>query len=269
LQGSASFQFPGKGYLQGNTAKRTAEIARLTYDAAVRDVRARTEVQYYQLAIDGALINNVTRTIKDLERFTSRIGPADTEYSAAISADLADATQRRRRFEIAHADDETRLNELLNRRPDEPLNIEVVLDLEPIAGRVDQLIARAWSRRQEILQAAQHEQNAETALTLAKLEYTPDYTIGYSFNHCLLDSDAPASGLTQTHSIWISFNLPLFFWMKQNEDVKRARFDLEAAREDLSSIRNQSACEVTILFRHAELIIRMRLSTETLWFHRL
>jgi outer membrane protein, heavy metal efflux system len=252
LQGSASFLFPGKGYLQGNSAKRTAEIARLAYDAAVRDIRARTEIQYYQLALDSALIKNVTRTIGDLERFKSRVGPEDTEYSAAIGADIADATQRRRGFEIAYADDETRLNELLNRPPDEPLSVEAALDLQPLAGRVDELIQRAWSRRQEILQTALQEQNAETALTLAKLEYAPDYTVGYSFNHYLLQSDAPGPNLTETHSIWISFNLPLFFWMKQNEDVKRASYDLEAAREDLGGIRNQTAGEVTILFRHVE-----------------
>jgi cobalt-zinc-cadmium efflux system outer membrane protein len=252
LQGFVSLQFPGKGYLQGDTAQRTAEMARLTYDAAVRDVRARAEIQYYQLALDGELIKNATRTIGDLERFRSTVGSGDTEYSAAIGADLADAIQSRRRFQISYADDETRLNELLNRRPDEPLSIEAALDLQPIAGPVDEFIERAWSRRQEILQAALHEQNAETALTLAKLEYAPDYTVGYSFNHYLLQSDAPAPNLTETHSIWISFNLPLFFWMKQNEDIKRARYDLEAAREDLSGIRNQTAGEVTILFRHAQ-----------------
>jgi outer membrane protein, heavy metal efflux system len=252
LQGSASFQFPGKGYLQGNSAKRTAEIARLTYDAAVRDVRARAEIQYYQFALDAALIKNVTREIGDLERFKSRIGSGDTQYSASIGADLGDATQRRHSFEIAYADDETRLNELLNRPPDEPLSVEAGLDLPPVAGRVDELIQRAWSRRQEILQTALQEQNAETALTLAKLEYAPDYTIGYSFNHYLLQSDAPGPNLTETHSIWISFNLPLFFWLKQSEDIKRASYDLEAAREDLAGIRNQTAGEVTILFRHIE-----------------
>ncbi len=49
LQAGASFQFPGKGYLQAKSAERSAEIARLTYEAALRDVRARTEVQYYPL----------------------------------------------------------------------------------------------------------------------------------------------------------------------------------------------------------------------------
>jgi outer membrane protein, heavy metal efflux system len=252
VQGSESFQFPSKGYLQANIAKRSAEISHLIYEAAVRDVRDRTEVQYYQLAIDAELIKNVSRALLDLQRFKSRIGPGDMEYSEAVAADLGDAAESRRRFELAYADDKTRLNELLNRSPDEPLELEARVDLEPVPSRLDELIDRAWSRRQEILQAALQEQNAETALTLAKLEYAPDYSVGYSFDHYLLDSDAPAPGLTQTHSFWIGFNLPLFFWMKQNEDIKAARFDLEAAREDLNGIRNQTAGQVTILFRHVQ-----------------
>jgi hypothetical protein len=39
--------------------------------------------------------------------------------------------------------------------------------LKPFSGQVDELIQRAWTRRQESLQAALQEQNAETALTLA------------------------------------------------------------------------------------------------------
>ncbi len=253
LQASASFQFPGKGYLQAKSAERTAQIARLAYEAAVRDVRARTEVQYYQRAIDASLVKHVSQTIENLLRIQSIItADGAPEYSAAISSDLADATRRRRRFEIACADDETRLNELLNRRPDEPLNVEPTVDLQPLPGRVDEFIEQAWSTRQEILKAALQEQNAETALTLAKLEYAPDYTIAYAFNHYLLQSAAPAPNLTETHNIGISFNLPLFFWAKQNEDIKRAGFDLEAARADLNGMRNQTAGEVTILFRDVE-----------------
>lgn len=253
MQSGVAFQFPGKALLQAESAKRAADIARLTYEAAVRDVRARTQVQFYQFAIDTALAENVSRTIRDLERFMAaiRTGPA-AKYASAIRSDLADARQRERSFEIARADDKSRLNELLNRRPNEPLEVEAALDLVPVSRVLDELIERAWSKRQEILQLALQERNAETALTLAKLEYAPDYTVGYSFNHYLLPSDAPGPGLNQTHSVWASFNLPLFFWTKQAEDVKRAAFDLEAAREDLSAVRNRTAVEVTILFRHAD-----------------
>jgi len=63
-----SLQFPGKGLLQGQEAKRTAEIARLTYFAAVRDIKAQAETGYYQLQLDNALIDLFTENVANLER---------------------------------------------------------------------------------------------------------------------------------------------------------------------------------------------------------
>jgi hypothetical protein len=41
-----SLQFPGKALLQADRASRSADIARLTYQSVVRDVRAQTETAY-------------------------------------------------------------------------------------------------------------------------------------------------------------------------------------------------------------------------------
>ncbi len=68
----------------------------------------------------------------------------------------------------------------------------------------------------------------------------------------MLDSAAPAPNLTQTHNVWIGFNLPLFFWMNQQEDVVRAGYDLAAAREDLDGVRINTAANVAVLYRHAQ-----------------
>src|SRR5216683_5612794 len=48
---SESFQFPGKALLQADEARRTAEIAGLTYGAAVRDLRAGVVTAYYQVLL--------------------------------------------------------------------------------------------------------------------------------------------------------------------------------------------------------------------------
>ena len=47
----------------------------------------------------------------------------------------------------------------------------------------------------------------------------------------------------------LSFNLPVFFWLRQNEDIRHADLDLEAARHDLDSVRNSTAASVTNLYR--------------------
>jgi outer membrane protein TolC len=144
------------------------------------------------------------------------------------------------------------MNQLLFRRPDEPLRLQGELELAGIEQRLDQLISLAKASRQEILQTALVQRNAETALTLAKLEYAPDYTVGYTFDHYLLATAGPAPTFLQDHTISLGLNVPIFFWLRQREDNTRAVYDLDAAREDLNSVVNQTAAQVTNFYRQAQ-----------------
>jgi outer membrane protein, heavy metal efflux system len=258
LQVTESFQFPGKAVLQADEATRQAEIARLSYVAAIRDIRAETEVAFYQDVLDDALAQITAENVANLKRV---LEVTQVAYSASqvtqtdfISAefDLAAAQQQERQLKVAENNDRTTLNELLYRRPDEPLNLDRKIELNRLQTPLDSLVDRAAEVRQEILEAAAAERNAATALQLAKLEYAPDYTVGYIFDHYLLPSAAPAPTRTQDHGFAIGFNVPIFFWLHQNEDVQQAGYDLEAARDDLGSIKSQTAAVVTTLYRTAQ-----------------
>lgn len=259
LQVSQALQFPGKALLQAESAKRAAAIARLTYEAALRDIRAQAETAFYQILLDKGLADLAAENVASLRRV---LEVTEVAYSAnsvtqsdfiGAEFDLSAAEQLERQVRTSEANDETALNQLLNRSPSQPLPLDRRLEFSPLETRLDTLVEQASRLRQEILEAALAEHNSATALTLAKLEYAPDYTVTYIFNHYLLPSAAPAPSITQTHGFSIAFNAPLFFWLKQNEDVTRAGYDLEAAREDLSSIKNQTAALVTTLYRQAQL----------------
>ncbi len=253
FEASAAFQFPGKAILQADIAKRSAEMARLNYEAVVRDIRSNAATAFYQLSLDEALAGRVQTTISDLKEVAGATNQNQPKADAeAVAAQITEEQQNIRRLDRARADDGIRLNTLLRRSADEPIEIDATLAVEPIQERAEDLTDRAWRKRQEILQLALTCENAETALQLAKLQYAPDYSIGYAFNHYVLAAAAPAPNLTQTHNVWIGFNLPLFFWMKQKEDVVRAGYDLEAAREDLDGLRINTAAGVALLYRHAQ-----------------
>jgi outer membrane protein TolC len=87
---SESFQFPGKALLQADEAKRTAEIAGLTYEATVRDLRARVETAYYQVLLDEALIGINAENIANLKQV---VHVTQIKYTAnqASQADLIGA----------------------------------------------------------------------------------------------------------------------------------------------------------------------------------
>jgi outer membrane protein, heavy metal efflux system len=255
---SEAFQFPGKALLQGSQVRRSAEIARLTYQATMRDTRAAVETGYYQLVLDSELAEvnawnerNLEQVLRVTQVAYSANRVTQTDFIGA-EFDLAAARQLQLQYKTIAENDETALNQLLSRPPGAPLDFERKLTFEPLKLPLDTLIGRAESLRQEILETALSERNSDTALQLAKMEYLPDFTVSYFFDHYLLASAAPAPNRTEDHSWVIGANMPIFFWLKQNEDVVRARDNLEASRYDLVSIRNQTAAAVTSLYRSAQ-----------------
>ena len=252
------FQFPGKALLQTDQAKRTAEIARLTYEATLRDTRAGVETGYYQLLLDETSSSVNAENVDNLERVLKVTQIAYTANQVTqtdfISAEfeLAAARNQQQLYRTAILNDKTSLNQLLYRNVDEPLAIDKTLTLSPIQQRVDTLVDQAWMVRQEILQSALSEKNSNTALYLAKMEYLPDFVVGFQLDNYLIASFAPKPSQTTDWSVQVGMSLPIFFWIKQNEDVERARHDLQAARDDMGSLRSQTAAAVTSLYRSAQ-----------------
>ncbi len=253
-----TFQFPGKAVHQHDQAEFAAEIAHLMLAATVRDVRAATETGYFQLVLDNALAEVNAENVQNLDQV---VRVTETAYSGSavpqtdvISAEfnLAVARQLQRQYLTAVANDETALNLQLYRPVGSPLSVDRTLKLEELTAPLDALTDRAYAIRQEILEAALAERNANTALYLAKMEYLPDFTAGVQYDDYLVPSFAPRLSQPRDWVGFIGFNLPVFFWMKQDEDVARAKANLAAARSDQALIRIQTAAAVATLFRSAQ-----------------
>ena len=257
-----TFQFPGKALHQRAQAERSSEIAHLMLVATVRDVRAAVETVYFQLLLDQALSDVNAENVQNLDQV---VRVAETAYSAStvqqtdvISAEfnLATARQLQRQYLTAVANDKTALNLQLYRPVGSPLLVDRELKLEALTYSLDALTDRAYAARQEILEAALNERNANTALLLAKMEYLPDFTTSVQYDDYAVPSFAPFSTRLQSQPRdWvgiIGFNLPVFFWMKQDEDVVRAKANLAAARSDENLIKIQTAAAVVTLFRTAQ-----------------
>ena len=253
-----NFQFPGEAFLQADESRRTAEIARLTYEAAVRDLRAGVETAYYQVLLDYALISVNAENIGNLHQV---LQVTQTAYSGGhhtqadvINAQIAlsQAELQQRQYETNEANDKATLNQLLYREPGAPLDLDHNIHLERLAYPLDKAVDLAVQLRQEILEAALTEKNSTTALTLAEMEYLPNYTVGYEFDYFLQPGTQPLPNVTHGNTFSIGFNIPIFFWIHQREDVKSAQYSLEAARSNLKLIRSQTATTVTTLYRSAQ-----------------
>jgi outer membrane protein TolC len=254
-----AFQFPGKAWLQGDQAHRSAEIARLAYEGAVRDAGAQAQTAYYQALLDGSLAETAAENASTLDRVlkVAQVAYAANQVSQSdlISAefDLSQATQTYYASRVAEANDEAALNQALGRDPREALSLANALALEPLKSSMNALVDAGLQARQELLEAALGEKNAKTALTLARLEFFPDFNVGYSQNRYLVGSAAPAAGDSRDNSVSIGFNLPVFFWFKQHQDVESARNLLDAARADRRSAELQTEAGIVTLYRTTRL----------------
>ncbi len=263
---SDNFQFPGKALLQGDLAKRTAEIARLSYEATCRDTRAAAESGYYQALLDAALADTTAAQTADLGRVL-KVSQVNYETNQAAQTDVISAQfdystskQQEEQLLVNALNDKRQLNQLLFRRADSPLLLDRRVELKPLKVPLDRLVEQAAMRRQEILETALSEKNNETALTLAKMEYLPDYSLAYEFDYILQPGARPLPNVSQGNTFSLGFNMPIFFWWKQREDVTKARFDLDAARDDLGSITSQTEIAVTSLYSQAQLSYKIALT---------
>jgi outer membrane protein TolC len=110
---------------------------------------------------------------------------------------------------------------------------------------LDKILETAVESRQEILSAALSEGNANTALTLARMEWVPDFSVSYSLNRYAPGS----SGVSHDNSASVGINIPIFGWMKQREDVKSAADSLAASVSNAHAVNLQTTANATELYR--------------------
>jgi len=255
---SENFQFPGEAFLQADQSRRTAAIARLTYEAAIRDLRAGVETAYYQVLLDEGLITVNYENIVNLKQVVNvtqaQYMGGQAQQSDLIGAELAleQAQLQQRQYQTNRLNDRAGLNQLLYRRPAEPLDLDQKIELRPLEINLDKAVDIATHARQEILEAALTEKNSSTAVTLAEMEYLPNYTLGYEFDYILQPGAQPLPNVTNGSTWTIGFNVPIFFWIHQREDVFSAKHSLDAARYSMNSVLSQTETTVTQLYQSAQ-----------------
>jgi len=159
---------------------------------------------------------------------------------------------QQRQYQTNRLNDRVGLNQLLYRRPASPLNLDQKIELRPLEIRLDKAVDTAMHARQEIIEAALTEKNSTTAVTLAEMEYLPNYTIGTEFDYFLQPGTQPLPSVTQAYSFTIGFNMPVFFWIHQREDVRSAQHSLQAARYSMNSVLSQTEATVTQVFQSTQ-----------------
>lgn len=236
----------GKRGLRKGIALQDAEIMRLEWVTMSRDVVMQVKESYFDLVA----VREIIALLREEETVIQRIATvAETQYAtgARTQVDVLTAQTERtllkRRlldFQAQENTLQTKLNSLLNRKPDSPFGVSPPpLSDGGLNSTVETLLALAATNRPEVLATQAQVERYELERKLMARESVPDYKLGVEYRDMGADNDM----------VMFSIGVDLPIWRAKTRagvrEAEKMRESSQAARENAEQI---SALEVQDAF---------------------
>ncbi|MGH7494670.1 MAG: TolC family protein [bacterium] len=247
---SQMFEFPGKLGLMAGMARREANAVSADYEQVLLKVLTEVKSVYfmifhldYDLAINRENRELMLQFIEIAQvKYATGMGlqpeviKAQTEYSMMINDSLMLAQERGTMAAM--------LNALLDRpRASAVPVISGHLDPQHFSFRLDSLLQLALAHRAELKSMQAMADMYQLSGRLARREYFPDFML--SFTHRVMPD-------MKNWDAMISFNVPLYFWRKEQLRVQEAEANYRMATANLQSMHNMVRAEVESAFHKLE-----------------
>ncbi|MBU4418418.1 MAG: TolC family protein [Candidatus Omnitrophica bacterium] len=144
---------------------------------------------------------------------------------------------------------ETRLNVLLNRKPDALLDAPELKEGLLFSKDLEVLYRLAFENQPELLIFSYAIEKNKYAKSLAKKSFLPDIMTGVVLRGITTGAIGP-------WDLMLAFSVPLWFWTKQRYEVKEAIANLEEAQGAYSAMKNRAIAEVK------ELTVKVRIAQD-------
>lgn len=238
--------YPGKLKLRGQIADREAEAAWWDYEAARRVVVAEIKSAYYEYFYFSKAIE-ITLKNKELLEKLIKIAEAKYQVGQGLQQDvlksqieLSRLLQRLTVLEQQKKTAQVRLNTLLLRGPEEPLGEPEPFSKAEFAYTLDELYQAALAKDPSLQREERLIEQNQYAINLARKEYYPDLSVGYSYLN--------RPQLPEMHGFTFTLNIPVFYKTKQREGVREATEGLASAQYSRNDRKTTLFFEVKQLY---------------------
>jgi cobalt-zinc-cadmium efflux system outer membrane protein len=237
-----SLEFPGKRALRSRVGKYGERIALLEVERAKLVVGAEVKRAYYKTVLSSKTVSSLEGTLALLDRF---IETAAVRYQAGAVPYLdvlrARVEKARAQNELLEArnelrTDKVRLNILMGRRGDDPLELITGLAFVPPAGDLAAVREEALSTRPSLKIAGLKLERAIAGLMLSRKNLLPDFSVGLFSPSLRANAWGFAVGIT----------VPVYWWKKQKGET------IEAAAEKDIEVLSRDSAERRLLARIEE-----------------
>ncbi len=250
---SQKIPFPGKLGLKGKSQDKQAQMLEEKYEATRQEVIKKVRFIYYDIFwVDKAI--QITEEEKAIIETLEKVAQRKYETNLASQQDVIKAqvelsrlidrlfSLRQNRKSLV-----AKLNSIVNRPIDVALESAAGVEPKEIALKLEQLHAIAKEQASELLVADLDIERSEYERSLAKLDYFPDFTLGFDYievgsGHTTASNDGQDAWMGT-----IGVTLPIWFG-KLNAQVKEKEATLESRKSSYQDAENYVKYEVEDLY---------------------
>jgi cobalt-zinc-cadmium efflux system outer membrane protein len=228
---------PGKLGLRADQAQKAAEAEHHALEVQQRQVVEQVRETYFNLFYFKKTLALLLQTQADLQTIAQT---AESQYDVG-KAQQQDVFKARlelttflKEIEMHHEEvnqSQANLKAILGREQDSP-NIEIGDDIKATELTMDDQRLRelGLSNSPTLKQARSMEEQSQAALEIAKRDYLPDFSVGYTY-------EKTGPKFRDYYMLTLGAKIPLYFWRKQRLAVEQAVLEKESARADAYSKR--------------------------------
>jgi outer membrane protein, heavy metal efflux system len=227
---------PGKLGLRAEQARKEADAAQHAFEVQQRQVVEQVRETYFNLFYLKKTLDVLLETQGALQSIAQNV---EAQYHVGMvqQQDVLKAqvtlTQYLDEIEMHHQSvdqGQANLKALIGREQDSPPI--GIAEVTPTEFSLDdrQLRQLGLSNSPTLKQAEAMEEASQTALAMAKRDYIPDFTVGYTY-------EKTGVKFKDYYMLTLGAKVPLYFWRKQTPAVEQSALESESARADASSKR--------------------------------
>jgi len=258
---SQEIPFPTKLILRSQIAVRESQMAYEEYKEKENEIISRTKSLYAQLAF---IYKSIDIT-KENKAFLEQLAKTATNQYSAGRAKQEDALKAQ--LEIAKMESElimleqrrqiiqAKINVLLNQEPSAELGKPELIEAKDYKFNLEDLNKSARNNRPELRAFKFALERAKKTYSLAKEGFLPDFMVKYE----RMERD---NNLKEWAGM-VGVSLPIWFWQKQNFNVKEMRKELKAIEAEFKDRENMVLMEVKEAFSESEALKKLAILYRT------
>ncbi len=244
--------FPGKLGLKSDLARVQSDMEQAFYQEARNQLKAQVRVFYYELFYLTRSLEVLNKNLELLQRVRE---VAETRYSVGtglqqdilrIQVELLKMEEQKENLLFRRREVCARLNELLNRTENQPIVPVDTLSLPVITLPFDTLLIRVERYRPLVRAWKLRNRQQEKRVALAQKQYLPDFTLGVAYTQ--REKLVGGYAGVDFFSVWLTVDVPLYFWRKQRKQVEQQTFLQQNTRWNLRKVLNQVRAEIAVVY---------------------